>query len=408
MRRQEANTATEFRYEARDDNGALVSGWIAAESREKAGELLSGRGIFVVRLAEIRHKRRNSGRPHATRGEIAWQMWQLSAMVDSGMGLSESLECLARQATKPSLRLLLEQVSKDVREGQPLSEAMSRHPDVFPASLIAMIGSSELSGSLSIVLKQSSAYLVKDLQTLQRMYTALAYPIVMLMLCMGVMVFLLAFVLPRFASVFASKGEILPAPTRLLMGVSQSLIDSWPIWLGAVLAIGIVAALWLRSEFGRRCLDHLAITLPGVAPLFNTLHQCRAFRTLSMLLDAQVPLIDSIRVVHDIVPNSFYRELWDELQEQIQVGERFAPPLFASKFIDESVAQMVDNGDRAGRLSNSFRHLADFMDERYNRSIAAAMRFIEPAMVLLMGVLVGFVAIAMLLPLFRAAQVVSG
>jgi type II secretory pathway component PulF len=396
-----------FKYEARDEGGGVVAGAVIARDREEAGKLLEQRNLFVTRLQTPRTLTLAKARPGASKDEVAWTLWQMATMVDAGMGLSESLDCLARQATKPRLRALLTDVSSGVRDGQALSVAMERHPRVFPASLIAMTRASELSGTLGRILRQASAYLLKDAQVLARIRAAVAYPVFMLLMCGVVLLILLTFVLPRFAEVFARHGKALPLPTRMLMGLSDSLIHGWPYLITAVVVISVAGWWWGRTASGRRRLDLLWISCPGLRQVFNALHQSRAFRTLAVLLETHVPLTDALGVIREVVPNVWYQELWGEMREQVRVGEPLAPALQSSPFIEEAVAQMVSVGDKTGKLDAAFSHLSEYMEERFNRSIGAATQMIEPLMILIMGGLVGFVAVSLLLPLFQAARVLS-
>jgi type IV pilus assembly protein PilC len=396
-----------FKFQARDHNGALVAGAVDAGDREEAGRLLGQKDLFVVRVQATRTLDQRAARPGANRAEIAWNLWQVATMVEAGMGLSESLECLARQATKPRVRALMADISRSVQDGRPLSAAMDTHRKSFPASVIAMTRASELSGTLGRTLRQCSAYLMKDAQVIARVRAAIAYPVFMLCMCAAVLVLLLTFVLPRFAEVFAKHGKALPLPTRAMMGLSDALIHGWHFGLAGLVVIVASIVLWARTKAGRRRLDLLAITLPGARPVVNALHQSRAFRTLAMLLESHVSLIDALDVIRDIVPNVWYADLWIEMKEQVQVGERLAPALLASPFVEESVAQMVAVGDKTGKLDSAFGHLAEYMEERFARSIAAATQVLEPVMILIMGGLVGFIAISLLLPLFQAARVLS-
>lgn len=398
----------QFSFDARDGEGRSQSGTIAAIDRQEAGMLLRERGLFVIRLSApaVSASTRPGGR--VRRSDVVWQMWQLAVMVEGGIGLSESLACLARQSRRPALRAVLESLSTRVEEGIMLSEAMSQHPSVFPQSLIAMIRASELNGTLSVVLRRSAQYLVKDLEVLRKVQNALVYPILMAGLCLGVTTFLLTFVLPRFAQIFASRGAVLPAPTRMLMAISDGLVSHWAVWLASAILFAGAAYLWLRTPTGRRQLDRFVISTPPLAVLFNSLHQSRAFRALATLLETKAPLMESIRVTREVVPSVHYQELWQEVEEQVRVGEKLAAPFFHAPFVDEAVAQLIDSGDRAGQLSNAFARLAEFMEQRYDHALSASIKLLEPLMILLMGTIVGFVAIAMLLPLFQAAGVVAG
>lgn len=402
-----AKSAQQYLYQARTDEGALVRGSVSALSRDEAALQLSKQGLFVVQLFEQRSLGIARASPRATRSELAWQMWQLSVMVESGIALCEAVACLARQATRPRLRELLHRVEMHLKDGCLLSDCMSRYPQSFPLSLIAMIRASELTGSLSQVLHRASTYLIKDIQVVKRTRSAVAYPVFMVAICVAVVIFLLAFVLPKFAQVFESHGADLPAPTRLLMGLSDSVVASWELWGGLIAFLSLGALWWIRTPTGRRWLDWLTISLPVVGPILNMFHQTRTFRILALLLETKAPLVESIRIVRDIAPNSYYRDLWQAIEEQVIVGERLAAPLFAAPFIDASVAQMIDNGDRTGQLGKSFSRLADFLEERYEHTVKAALQLLEPMMILLLGGVVGFVALALMLPLFRAAGVIS-
>lgn len=398
----------QFSYEALDPTGAQVKGGVSARSRHEAGSILSGRGLFVSQLSTERRLKNIPAKPRATRAQLANQFWQLATMVEAGIGLSECLDCLARQGSDPRLRALLQDTSEQVQEGKPLSEAMGRHPRSYPASLVAMVRASEHSGSLGKVLRQCSVYLDKDLRLVARMRTALMYPVLLLLVTSGVLMFLLTFVLPKFSVIFASRGAELPVLTTMMLEVSQSIVGYWPLWIAGGVALAACVRMWARSTPGRRSLDHFIVTAPGVRAVSNALYQSRTFRALAMLVDARVPLVDAIGIVRDIVPNASYRELWDELEEQIKVGERFATPLFESEFVDESIAQMIDKGDKSGKMGMAFARVADYLEEKYERTIAGAMQFMEPVLLLVIGGLVGVVVISMLLPLFQAAGVVAG
>ena len=406
MRRRIMSAQRTYSYQARNENGDLVTGNIQANSRGHAGKMLVQQGLFVVQLS-ARYSDGVSARPGVTRSQLADLVWQLATMVESGVGLTESFDCLARQSNDPRVKAFLVDVSRNLREGSSLSDAFSLHSKWVPRSVIAMVKASELTGTLGEVLEQASVYLARDLQIVRRFRTAMAYPVFMLTLCLSVLGFLLAFVIPKFAHVFDTMGGTLPLPTRMLMNLSASVTGNWFYYSGALITIAFGAVIWLRSDPGRRQMDHLATSIPGIAQLVNALHQSRSFRTLALLLNADVPLIESIRVVREVVPSPRYQELWDEVEEQVRVGERFAPPLFDAPFIDESVAHIIDTGDHAGNLGPAMARLTDFMEERYNRSVAAVMRFIEPAMLLLMGAIVCFVALSIMLPMFQAPSMIS-
>ena len=394
-------------YKARNELGELSSGTLTATNRDAANAQLTEQGLYAVDIELAERSDRVMSSPGATRTQIAWQMSQLATMLESGMSLSASLECLVKQAKQPKLQSLLHEVHRAVCEGQSLSDAMARFPKAFPSAMIAMTRASEMTGSLSIVLRTSSGYMLRDAQILSKMKSALAYPAFMLGVCALVVVFLLSFVLPTFSRVFESQGAALPLPTEILMLGSQSIVNAWHFWLIGSVACLTGAYLWSRSTNGRQTIDSVFVTMPFLAPLYNTLHQARAFRTLAMLLNARAPLLDAIGVVRDIVPNTQYQSLWKDVEEQVKVGSRFASPLYSVPFVEESAAQMIDNGDRSGNLAKALDHLAEHMEARFTKSIGVALQMLEPLMILTMGCVLGFVAVAMMLPLFRSAWVLA-
>lgn len=400
-----------FSYEARNEHGELTAGMITADSLEQAGYLLSQRNLFVVRMAGDRERgsrQASSARARATTAQLAWCMSQLAIMVQTRIRLVDALDCLARQASAPRLKSLLEEISRAVQGGRALSEAMEMFPSSFPTSLIALIRASEMSGTMGEVLHRSATYLRNDLQVLRRVRAAIMYPAFMFTICMAVTVFLLVVVLPMFAQIFATRSAVLPLPTRVLMTVSHHLIDYWYLWISGLTTTIMAALVWIRTPWGRRQCDYLVISLPLLGGVFAALYQSRMFRAMTVLLNSGVPLVDSMRVIRNVVPNVYYRELWQQVDEHIQRGERMAGPLLDSDLIAEPIAQMIDSGDRSGKLGTVFSHLADFLEEEYDRAIKTTTQFIEPCMILLMGTIIAFIAASLMLPLFRAGRVIAG
>lgn len=396
-----------FAFEARNENGALTAGVISADSADDAGMMLGQRNLYVVRMGsetEVVQRRLKKGR--ASRADVAWQMSQLAIMVRTGIMLTDALEILANQATKPHAKALLEQVSKTVNEGRPLSEALAEFPGTYSPSLLSLIRAGEMSGNMTLVLDRSSQYLMSEMKAIKRIRSALMYPAFLFLACTGVTVFLLTVILPRFAAIFASRGAVLPLPTRMLMSLSHSLVADWNLWLGGTFALILLAVLYLRTARGRLQRDFLAVRAPMISHVFNKFYQSRAFRTLSILLQAGVPLLESMKVMRDVVPNTYYVRLWKDVDAHIQRGDRLAAPLLAAPFIPESIGRMIDCGDRSAKLGFVFEQLAEYAEDEYDQAIKLATQFIEPVMILLMGSTIGFVAASLMLPLFRSSLLV--
>lgn len=402
-----------FAYEARDEFGRLTSGVINADNLEQASATLSARNLFVTRLAA--NYGSSSGLKmlrftppvRVKRQQIAWFMAQLAVMIETGIPLSEALECLARQNSDENFRKILEKVSKLVQEGRPLSDALEQFPRIFPTSITALIRASEASGTMARVLQRVSGYLMGELQILRKIRGALMYPAFMFVLAMSVAIFLLTVILPRFAVIFAKKGAVLPAPTRILMGMSDAIMTNWALCVLGVMITLTLGYLWSRSTPGKRQIDAMKLNMPVFSRIFNNMYQARAFRTMGMMLETGVPLIEALAIIREISTNSYYRELWEAVDHKVKHGERIAGPLLESVYIPESIAQMIDSGDKSGRLPMVFDRVADFVENEFNQAITVATQFIEPVMILVLGGGIGFVAAALLLPLFQAGRVVA-
>lgn len=399
-----------YAYEARNDEGELVAGHIMAESIDEAGVILGEKGLFVVRLASDRVGRRRTRRDigHATRKEVAWCITQLSIMIESGLRLDDALEHLANQLTEPRLKNLMKQVGKTVQEGRPLSYALEQYPRSFPMSLTALVRASENSGTMSEVLRRASGYLLKDLRAIKKVRAAVMYPLCMLALCLAICVFLLAFILPRFSTIFADRGAVLPAPTRVLMGISGAITTHWYLVIVCSIVLPLVLWIWGRSSPGRRQWDYLSLNVPILSTIYHGLYLSRSLRAMAIQLNAGVSLVDAIHVVREMINNSYYRCLWSDVDKQIRVGGHLSDPLKASGLIPGPVAHMIASGEQSGRMSHVFSLLAQHIEADFEEAIESMTKFIEPCMILCMGGIVGFIAVAMLLPLFQASTIVAG
>jgi type IV pilus assembly protein PilC len=402
-----------FSYEARTESGELLSGMIPAASTAEAGRKLSQQGHYVVKLGatQLRDQqidnREDSSRLKARRQNVMWFMNQMAIMVETGITIASALEILSRQATEPAMREILKEVSDAVREGRPFSDALEAYPRSFPPVSVAMIRASEASGTLSLILNRVANYMLKDQEAMGRLRGALIYPAFMFVMCVAVTVFLLAVILPRFAVIYASKGATLPTPTRILLSLSNNCVSYGLIILGGCVVCGVAAYWYVRTPGGRAIRDRVQLKLPFLGNLFAKLFQGRTFRALGTLVEAGVPIERTLQLAQEMSSNTLYRRLWGRVEEGVTDGERIPALLNETRLLPESVVQMIDCGDRSGRLGFVFNRLADFLEQEYDRDLKVFSQFVEPFMILFMGGIIGFVAIAMLLPMFKVASIVA-
>ena len=404
----------QFVYEARKMTGELISGVILADDMDDAGQKLAARELFVIRLGQAddeQNPARSTPSDHsllkARRVRVMWFLNQLSVMIETGITVSEGIDCLSRQTRDKVMAEVLKGLASSINDGRSLSSSLEAYPRTFPRVMTSMVRAAEASGTLSLILNRVAQYMLREHQIMGRFRGALMYPAFMLLMCVGVTVFLLTTILPRFATIFAQKGAVLPAPTRLLLGVNDLVINYGLYILAAVVAGVVALVMALRTSHGKQVADYAQLKVPLVGNLLNKLDQSRTFRTLATLIEAGVPLTDTLALVRNISINSHYSTIWGDVERGVKSGERITRALARSPHISESIIQMIDCGDRSGRLGMVFTKLSDVIEQEYDEAIKTVAQFIEPIMILVMGGLIGFIAIALLLPMFKVSSVVA-
>lgn len=405
----------EFLYKVRSAAGELTTGLITAGSVAEAGGKLRSEGLFIVKIdpakagktAKEKKQKTASGRKRVPRPMIIAFAHQLAVMVDTGVPISEALHCIADQCDSADFKAVVEDVAAQVEAGGELSLALGRYPKIFPPIMVSLVRASEVSGTMGAMLERISNYLGKEYQTYKKIKGALTYPAVMLAMVLAVTVGLLVWVLPRFATIFESKGAALPLPTRMLMFISDSLMLHWYFWVGGVVSLVVGMALAVRTNWGRHLIDRFKLASPIFGELFAKLYVTRATRTMGTMINAGVPVLDMIAIVKDVTRNALYEDLWANVDERLRQGAQLSDALFDSPLIPRSVAQMIYAGEKSGRLGQTMEKIAGFTEEEFDEQIKTTTNLIEPTMVAIMGGIVGFVAIALLLPIFSVSSVVA-
>ncbi len=404
-----------YLYHARDNKGELATGVVAAATVDAAGQLLRGEGKYVVRLKEVHEEESDpqvqsvaDHSRHVKRQDVIFFAHQMAIMIETGVPISEALDCVTDQAGNPHFKAVMTAVADHVRAGGELSVALRKHPRAFPPIMTSLIRASEISGTMATMLERISQYLDKEERTRRQVKAALTYPLIMMSVAVSVTVFLLTFVLPRFTAIYASRGAALPTPTRILMAVSSALVDHWQLWLIG-LGITLVAGwLSLRTATVQRLADWLKLHVPVLRTLYQQLYLSRSCRALGTMLTAGVSVLDAIDITRQVTPNVYFQDLWDKVDDALKQGLQLSDPMGENKLVPRSVVQMIRSGEKSGRLADVLQKLAVHTEEEFDHAVKSATQFIEPMMVIFMGALVGFVAISLLLPIFNVSRVVSG
>ena len=409
-----------YTYTARDNSGNPVSGSVSAASVGEVTQILRREGKYPTSITAADDPSASSGAAGASpfsrggsggiklkRAEVIQLSTQLAIMVETGVTLAEALDCIAQQTDKPKVKALLDDVTRTVHSGTDLSTALSRHERTFPRLYIALIRASEKSGMMAKMLARATNYLRDEQDTIRRVKGALIYPSVMLAFATTTTIFLLTFVLPKFTAIYAQKAAALPTPTKILMNLSNFLVDhkiTLPIAL-AVMAAGLFA--FCRTQPGQRMLHWLQLNIPLIGPMFRKLHLARSIRMIGTMAGAGIPLVDCVQTANDLSGNVYFRELWTTVLERIQVGRQLSETMVDHPLVPRSVSQMIHSGEKSGKLAFVMDQVSVFAEQELKEQIAELTRYIEPLMILFMGFIIGGVALALLLPIFTISRVVA-
>jgi len=410
-------TQQTFSYRARDMSGNMVTGTMSAAVPAEVGSRLRAEGKTLVSVSDrpMREQpdldrvqiRRNQGARSIRRDDVIIFCEQMSVMLETGVPLAEALESYCRQVRKPEQRIVFESLRDEILSGETFSTAALKWPRVFPRIMTSLLRASEASGTLAPMLGRIGQYLRKEQQTVRQIRGALTYPLFMVLAALSLSSFLMVFVLPRFASIYEGRSAVLPAPTRLLLGFSDFLTGQWHLY-GPAVAILVTAYLfWSRTDGGRRILDWTRLNVPILGSMYRKLYISRASRTMATLMQSNVNLFDIIEICRGVTGNRMIDRLWDETERNVRDGRDFSDAFQNCRYVSPNVASMITAGDRSGRLGDVMGRVAEFTDQELDIEVKQCTAFIEPVMIMVMGVVVGAVAIALLLPIFRMGTVMA-
>lgn len=400
-----------FVYTARDNAGTAVTGTLVADSIHEVTQLLRRDGKYPTSVKPAEGSGPATGSAHPgiriPRADVIQLSTQLAIMLETGVTLLEALDCFAAQSAKSNVRKLVEDLSTQVQGGNDFSSALARHPKSFPRLYVAMIKASERSGMMSRMMHRATAYLRDEQETLRRVKGALTYPGIMLAFAVTTTLFLLTFVLPRFTAIYANKKAALPLPTKVLMNASDFVVGHWQVLLMTALTVGAGLYVYLCTASGARLWHYVQLNVPLIGAMYRKLHLARGMRMIGTMGGAGVSLVDCVSTAHDLCGNSYFRELWDEVSRKIQTGKQLSDPLFNSPLVPRSIAQMIHSGEKSGKLSQVMEQVAAYSEQELKEKIVDLTRYIEPAMIVVMGAIIGGVALALMMPIFTISRVVA-
>lgn len=333
---------------------------------------------------------------------------QLSVMVRAGISLPEAFESIAMQTENTKFKAILLDIKNRIEGGQSFSQALNEHSDVFSNLYINMVAAAEVSGSLGSMMEKLAGYLDQEADTRSQVKSAMVYPIIIATMAIGATVFLLTFVLPRFTAIFAGKEHILPLPTKMIIAASAFMRGYWYFIIPAVCAG--VWGLWfyINTPQGRESWDYLKLKIPLMKKLCSSLYITRSLHTMGVLFNAGVPILDVVGITAQIAGNVHFKKLWLRVQDSIRKGGKIAACLADSPLMPMGVTQMIRSGEESGTMTEVLEDVSEFYQRELKTTIKMVTSMIEPIMIVVMGVLVGFIAMSVILPIFKMSSLVSG
>jgi type IV pilus assembly protein PilC len=401
-----------YRYESKNASGKVTVGVLTAPTLAAASQQLRARGEYIMSLAPADEGAKGGAFSFSislgpSQRDVQNFTSQLAVMIRAGISIRAAIEGISEQATNPKFKAMLVQMKKDVEGGKQFSDALMRYPKTFSPLYINMVKASELSGGFSKMLDRIAAYLIQQIETMSMVRGAMIYPGIIGTLAIGTTVFLLTFVLPRFMVIFKGKEAALPAPTKLLLAMSSLLTNYW-----YVLILGLGALIWgfilmIRTDWGRTWWDKVKLSVPIFKKLFRALYISRSLHTMGQLINAGVPMLDTISITADISGNTLYRRMWRAVYTAVKQGKKVSAPLQKSPLLPRSVVQMIGAGEESGKLGEVLDEVSEFYARELKAVIKGVTAMIEPLMIVLMGGMVGFIAMSIILPIFKLSSLVK-
>jgi type IV pilus assembly protein PilC len=404
-----------YRYQVQSRDGQVAVGVLAAESAMAAAQSLRSQGHQVLGLVPIEAATRSLGDKlkalNYTSGpsqkDILSFTTQLAVMIRAGISIRAAIEGIADQADNPKLKDMLLQIKRDVEGGKPFSEALVKHPKHFNALYVNMVRASEMSGSFAKMLDRIAAYMGQQIETKAMVRGAMIYPGVIFSLAVTTTIFLLTFVLPRFAMVFKGKEAVLPWPTIFLMNLSDFMVNYWYLVVLGLISSVAGFVLFIRTDVGGLWWHKTQLTMPLLSKMFSALYISRSLHTMGELVNAGVPMLDTLMITGDIAGNTLFRRMWRAVYGAVKQGKKISFILFKSPLLPKSVVQMISAGEESGKLGEVLDEISSYYSKQLRETIKTVTGLIEPIMILLMGVIVGFIAMAIILPIFKMSSLVK-
>jgi len=413
-----------FNYEAMDHTGKEVKDVIDASTQEEAQQLIRQKGFFVTKIAEKVGKKKKGGAEAKKRtgskkkkaftiGKISTQQLclftrQLSTLQDAGLPILRSLKILEGQCKPGVLKNSLGDVVEDIESGSTLSEAFAKHPKAFDRLYCNMIKAGEAGGALEAILQRLADFKEKSQSLKRKVKSAMIYPVVVISVAVLIVGFILYYIVPSFKKIFDDFNLPLPQMTQMLIMGSDILVHRWFMIPLVPITCWILIKLIRRNKSGAYFLDKVALMIPIMGMILAKSTVARTMRTLGTLVQSGVPILEALSIVRDTAGNAVFENAFTRIYESIREGETIAQPLREARIVDDIVVNMIDVGEETGDLDSMLNKIADNYDEEVEALVEGLVSLLEPLMIVVLGGIIGFIVIALFLPLVNLITSLSG
>ncbi len=390
-----------FKYKAATETGEVIEGIYEGDSAEAVSEMLKNKNYYVISLKKTRSiKLERVFKPKVKTKDIAIFCRQFHAMLKAGINLITCLDILRTQLTNRTLREAVADMYEDIQKGLNLSAAMMKHSEVFPSLLISMVEAGEVSGNLDVMMERLAIFYEKESNLERKIKGAMVYPIILIVVTVAVVIFLITNVMPTFVTVFEDSDTPLPWPTRLLINISDGFRSHWYIHIAVILGLIFLIRTWKQTDNGRRFFDRLKLKMPLFGSTNVKIITSRFTRTLSTMLSSGIPLVQAFDAVNRVIGNKIVADKLEEAKKEVVKGVPLSLTIRATEIFPPMLDSMLRVGEESGALDDALQRTADFYDEEVDFAVDKMTTAFEPILIVFMALIVGFVVIAMAMPMF--------
>jgi len=397
--------AQTYSYRVRDRQGKIITGKLEADNEASVSARLREMGYFVIGVEvekpSITKREIRILKPRVKTKDVTVFTRQFATMINAGLPLVKCLNILSEQTESPVLTEVIVDVQHEVEMGRSLSEALSKHPDVFSELYTSMVKAGEIGGVLDDVLLRIATTLESEAEIRRKIKSALTYPVAMFAISILLLVVMLVFVVPSFEKMFKEIGATLPLLTRMVMGLSHFLLS----WMGMLFIAALIGGViylrrWVKTPSGRRKYDAIKLKLPVFGNLIHKMSLSRFSRTLGTLVASGVPILQALEITSKTVGNVLVAEAVENVRAGVKEGESIARPLSQSPLFPPMVTQMLAIGDETGALDTVLNKVSDFYDSEVSTTVDAMTSLLEPILIVFLGLVVGVIVLSLYMPIF--------